>query len=88
MRISIRTCTTVSRRCRHDRIRQLVHHGLICAAASEAPYAGGITEALATALLLEDAGFVEHLVTVPLILMLLQDPDDLLFRVPVLLHAP
>jgi lysozyme len=48
----------------------LMHHGPICGAASEAPFAGGISEAAATALLLEDAGYaehaVEHLVTVPL----------------------
>jgi lysozyme len=47
-----------------------VHHGPICGAASEAPFAAGITEAAATALLLEDAVYAEHavthLVTVPL----------------------
>jgi GH24 family phage-related lysozyme (muramidase) len=48
----------------------LVHHVPIWGAASEAPFAGGITEPAATALLLEDAGYaehaVQHLVTVPL----------------------
>lgn len=48
----------------------LVHHGPICGAASEAPFAGGITEAAATALLLQDVAYaehaVEHLVKVPL----------------------
>lgn len=48
----------------------LVHHGPICGAASEAPFAGGISEAAATALLLQDVAYaehaVEHLVTVPL----------------------
>src|SRR5580704_1736894 len=48
----------------------LIHKGPICGAASEAPFAGGITEAAATALLLQDVGYaehaVEHLVKVPL----------------------
>jgi lysozyme len=48
----------------------LVHHGPICGAASEAPFAGGISEAAATALLLQDVAYaehaVEHLVKVPL----------------------
>jgi GH24 family phage-related lysozyme (muramidase) len=35
----------------------LVHHGPVCGAASEAPFAGGITEAAATVLLLEDAAY-------------------------------
>jgi lysozyme len=48
----------------------LLQHGPICGAASEAPFAGGISEAAATALLLQDVAYaehaVEHLVTVPL----------------------
>jgi GH24 family phage-related lysozyme (muramidase) len=48
----------------------LVHHGPICGAASEAPFAGGITEQQGTALLMRDVAYaehaVEHLVTVPL----------------------
>jgi lysozyme len=48
----------------------LVHHGPVCGVASEAPFAGGVTEAAATALLTQDLAYaehaVEHLVTVPL----------------------
>lgn len=48
----------------------LVHHGPVCGAASEAPFAGGITEDQATALLVQDVAYaehaVEHLVKVPL----------------------
>jgi lysozyme len=48
----------------------LVHHGPICGAASEAPFAGGISEERATELLLQDVAYaehaVEHLVKVPL----------------------
>jgi lysozyme len=48
----------------------LVHHGPICGAASEAPFAAGITEEQGSELLLGDVAYaehaVEHLVTVPL----------------------
>ena len=48
----------------------LVHHGPVCGAASEAPFAGGISEQQGSALLLQDVAYaehaVEHLVTVPL----------------------
>ncbi|WP_433963682.1 lysozyme [Tunturiibacter gelidiferens] len=48
----------------------LVHQGPICGAASEAPFAGGVSEEQGTALLLQDAAYaehaVEHLVKVPL----------------------
>jgi lysozyme len=49
---------------------ELVHHGPVCGAASEAPFAGGISEEQGTALLLQDAAYagraVEQLVKVPL----------------------
>lgn len=49
----------------------LVHLGPICGAASEAPFAGGITEEQGSDLLLQDVAYaehaVEHLVKVPLI---------------------
>ena len=48
----------------------LVHHGPVCGSASEAPFAGGISEEQATALLLQDAAYaehaIEHMVKVPL----------------------
>jgi GH24 family phage-related lysozyme (muramidase) len=48
----------------------LVHHGPVCGAASEAPFANGITEAGATTLLLSDVASAEEdvtlLVTVPM----------------------
>ncbi|MCU1247102.1 MAG: phage-related lysozyme (muraminidase) [Edaphobacter sp.] len=48
----------------------LVHHGPVCGAASEAPFAGGITEEQGSALLIEDVAYAEHsvahLVMVPL----------------------
>jgi lysozyme len=48
----------------------LVHQGPICGAASEAPFAAGITEEQGSELLLADVGYAEHavahLVTVPL----------------------
>jgi lysozyme len=48
----------------------LVHQGPICGAASEAPFAEGVSEEQGTALLLQDAAYaehaVEHLVNVPL----------------------
>jgi lysozyme len=48
----------------------LVHHGLVCGAASEAPFAHGVTQEQGTALLMIDVGYAEHaiasLVKVPL----------------------
>jgi lysozyme len=54
----------------------LVHHGPVCGAASEVPFAGGITEGQGSALLLQDLAYAEHAVEHLVTVRLRQGPYD------------